>query len=158
MNRFWLLTWSTYGTRLPGDDRGFVGRIRRSTTGERHRNNAVGVEPDRSLRGLELSARSQMKGEIVYLTQVQAELIVGEFLKTCEIRGWQLNAAAVMEDHIHLVVGVPDDPDPALLLKVFKSYASRALNDRFGDRQSATWWTASGSRRVLRDDSEVSGL
>ena len=28
MDRYWLLTWHTYGTWLPGDRRGFVGRVR----------------------------------------------------------------------------------------------------------------------------------
>jgi hypothetical protein len=28
MDRFWLLTWTTYGTWLPGDERGFVSEVR----------------------------------------------------------------------------------------------------------------------------------
>ena len=28
MDRYWLLTWTTFGTWLPGDQRGFVGRER----------------------------------------------------------------------------------------------------------------------------------
>src|SRR5947209_816005 len=27
MDRYWFLTWTTYGTWLPGDARGFVGRV-----------------------------------------------------------------------------------------------------------------------------------
>ena len=60
-----------------------------------------------------------------------------------------------MRNHIHLVVGVPDDPDPATLLRDFKAYASRALNRRWGKPTSGTWWTQSGSRRVLRGEPAV---
>jgi REP element-mobilizing transposase RayT len=58
-----------------------------------------------------------------------------------------------MANHVHLVVGVPGDPDPARLLQAFKAYASRALNrDAGGERR---WWTESGSRRILRGSDAV---
>lgn len=38
------------------------------------------------------------------------------------------------------------------LLRDFKAYASRDLNQRFGRPRSGTWWTASGSRRPLRNE------
>ncbi len=28
MDRYWLITWTCYGTRLPGDECGFVGNVR----------------------------------------------------------------------------------------------------------------------------------
>lgn len=31
--RCWLLTWTTYGTWLPGEDRGFVSPVRSSNYG-----------------------------------------------------------------------------------------------------------------------------
>jgi REP element-mobilizing transposase RayT len=60
-----------------------------------------------------------------------------------------------MRNHVHVVVGVPGDPDPATLLRDFKSYAARGLNARWSRPESGTWWTRSGSRRVLRDDVAV---
>jgi hypothetical protein len=56
-----------------------------------------------------------------------------------------------MANHVHLVVGVPGDPDPSALLRDFKSYASRALNLR--DRRSVKprWWTEQGSKRKIAD-------
>jgi len=60
-----------------------------------------------------------------------------------------------MANHVHLVVGVPGDPEPDTLLGDFKSYGSRALNRNFGRPQSDTWWTESGSKRKLRDESAV---
>ena len=60
-----------------------------------------------------------------------------------------------MRNHAHLVVGVPGDPDPANLLRDFKSYASRPLTRRRGKPRSGTWWTKSGSRRKLPDAAAV---
>ena len=37
-----------------------------------------------------------------------------------------------MADHVHLVVGVPGDPDPHAMLRDFKAYGSRALSAGFG--------------------------
>lgn len=68
---------------------------------------------------------------------------------------WALGACAVMADHVHVVVGVRDDPDPSDLLRVFKAYASRALNTQRAWPQSGTWRTQSGSRRRLRGDGHV---
>ena len=89
------------------------------------------------------------------LTTMHAEIIVDQLRETSDYRKQQLNAVAVMYDHIHVVVGVPGDPDPAELLRDYKSYASRALNARFGKPSSGTWWTASGSRRILKEDAAL---
>lgn len=56
-----------------------------------------------------------------------------------------------MPNHVHLVLGVTGDPDPATLLRDFKSYGSRTLNRRFGAPASGTWWTEQGSKRKIWD-------
>ena len=98
-DRVWFLTWTTYGTWLPGDPR---------------------------------------------IVQVQFE-------ETARHRGYSIVVGAVMNNHVHLVVGVTGDPDPSDLLRDFKSYASRALNRRFGKPESGTWWTEQGSKRKVND-------
>jgi hypothetical protein len=57
-----------------------------------------------------------------------------------------------MFNHFHIVVGVPGDPDPSKVLGDFKSWGTRALSRHFGAPASMTWWTASGSKRRLRDE------
>ena len=59
-------------------------------------------------------------------------------------------AAAVMADDRASVTGVPGDPDPAKLLDDYKAYASRIMNRQWGKPASDTWWTAGGSRRILK--------
>jgi REP element-mobilizing transposase RayT len=60
-----------------------------------------------------------------------------------------------MTNHVHLLVGVPGDPDPSTLLRDFKGYASRALNLNLRDRVSVKpkprWWTEQGSKRKIAD-------
>jgi REP element-mobilizing transposase RayT len=66
-----------------------------------------------------------------------------------------LLAGSIMANHVHLVVGVIGDPEPSELLKTFKSYASRVLNERWPRPASGTWWTSSGSTRKLGDDAAI---
>jgi REP element-mobilizing transposase RayT len=78
-----------------------------------------------------------------------------QFQETSAKRGWLLLAAAVMANHVHLVVGVPGDPDPAVILRDYKAYGSRSLNRRWAKPASDTWWTESGSKRKLSRDENV---
>ncbi|QDT76216.1 hypothetical protein [Lacipirellula limnantheis] len=148
-DRHWLLTWTTYGTWLPGDARGFVSPIsRESEHGKWTRENRPGVAYDQDLPERLEQSRQLLKGAPVFLRLPQAELLLGQFGETAIHRGWGLLAAAVMRAHAHLVVGVTGDPEPDALLRDFKAYGSRALNRRFSRPESGTWWTEGGSRAV----------
>jgi REP element-mobilizing transposase RayT len=154
IDRYWLLTWTTYGTWLPGDERGFVSSVSEGK-GPRKRHNQPLTPYDREMPGLERSAADSVKGQPVYLTQEHAVAVLVQLIETADFRAWQLLAAAVMRNHVHLVVGVPGDPDPASLLRDFKSYSSRRLNKIFGEPNAPRWWTESGSRRILKGDEAV---
>ena len=168
----WLLTWTSYGTWLPGDERGFVGYIseekpadlrqrldgeisRADNTSRRVIHNIPGTPYDRDMPGLKRYASEQMKGDPVWLTLTQAESFLHEAQRTAGFHQWQLLATAVMANHVHLVVIVPDDLPGERLLQEFKSYGSRVLNKQFGKPQSGTWWTKSGSTRLLPTDHAV---
>ncbi len=153
-DRYWFLTWTTYGTWLPGDDRGFVSNIDRGD-GKGHRLNIPGTEPASKIRGLEIMAREKMAGPPVYLNLEQATALLDQFRETANYRGWELIAIAIMRNHVHIVVGVPGDPEPETILGNLKSYGSRRLNREFGKRESDTWWTEGGSRRRLKTESNV---
>ncbi len=154
MDRFWLLTWTTYGTWLPGDDRGFVSNIDRGD-GKGHRLNKPGTKPAAKMHGLTRAVRKTMTGSPVFLSVAHAWALLDQFHETGDHRGWQLEAVAIMRGHIHMAVGVPGDPDPETLLRDFKSYGSRKLNRQYPCPTSGTWWTESGSRRKLPTDSAV---
>jgi len=153
MDRVWLLTWTTYGTRLPGDERGTVSNI--VDASGRHRWNAPGTPAAGGLRGLVADAAATMRGPPVWLTTEHALVLLAQFRETAAYRGWSMIAAAVLSNHAHLVVGVGGDPHPDTLLRDFKSYGSRRLNRSFPLPQSGTWWTQGGSTHKLPDDEAV---
>jgi len=152
MDRYWLLTWTTYGSWLPGDRRGFVSNVP-SKSGPSVRHNSPDTPPDADIPWMRTHALGLLESEIVRLTREQAESVCDQFEETAKFRGWELLAGAVMANHIHLVVGVQGDPEPDSLLKDFKSYASRRLNRLFGRRER--WWTEGGSKRKLPDETAV---
>ena len=144
MDRFWLLTWTTYGTWLPGDPRGFVSEVR-TDSGAKALHNTPGTPCDADLPPLQAYASSVMTEDAVYLDLAQAEALAGQLRETAAHRGWRLLALAVMANHVHVLVGVPGDPDPEKLLADFKAWRTRRLNGGWGRR--AHWWTQGGSRR-----------
>jgi REP element-mobilizing transposase RayT len=154
MDRYWLLTWTTYGTWLPGDERGFVSNVQ-DGPGHEVRHNIPGTPFDADDDRVRQRAVDNLVGDPVWLTAEQAMIVVEQFRQTAAYRGWSLLAAAVLANHVHLVVGVPADPDPAKLLLDFKSYATRALKARGQVSSGGRWWTESGSRRRLPDERAV---
>src|SRR3954453_21612075 len=127
----WLLTWTTYGTRLPGDARGFVSRVR-TGAGEVVVHNHPGTPVDADVPALQRYAASIMTQAPVRLTAEHAAAVVEQVRQTAAHRGWSVRAVAVMADHVHLVVEVPDDVPAGKLLTDFKAYASRRLDREFG--------------------------
>ena len=154
--RTWLLTWTTYGTWLPGDERGFVGQVKREDS-RRKRRNRPGEEFDRSMPGLHQASQQFLKGAPIWFSMLHAETVLNQILKTAEYRCWLGLAIAVMNNHVHVVVQVSGDPEPENLLRDFKSYASRELSKSFGRPKSGTWWTESGSKRKLATPEAVIG-
>ena len=96
-----------------------------------------------------------MKGAPVFLSVDHASPLLDQFMETAQYRGWQLHATGIMRNHVHIVLGVPGDPDPDALLRDLKSYGSRRLNQQFEHPKSGTWWTAGGSRRKLPNERAV---
>jgi len=132
-------------------------------------------------------ARDAQLAPAVFLTLAQAEAILAQLLETAEYRGRQVDAIAIMRDHVHIVFGVVGDPDPDVTLSDWKAYASCALNrmtqvnserEQQGEivatmpdvqqrgetkrRQRATrahWWAENGSTRPLKNpDSRVAAI
>jgi hypothetical protein len=64
--RAWLLTWTTYGTWLPGNKRGSVTR---------------GRPYDGALPALETASQAALKGPPIFLTLPQAERTPRSFAK-----------------------------------------------------------------------------
>ena len=155
LSRTWFLTWTTYGTWLPGDERSFVGNVRECEDRLKIKRRSPGVPYEKANDALADAAQQSMRGSPVWLTRQQAIVVFEQLRETATHRNWSLIASAVMSNHVHLLVTVPGDPEPAVLLRDFKAYASRALNKRFGKPPSNTWWTRSGSNRICDDDASL---
>lgn len=91
-------------------------------------------------------------GPPVKLDQADAEAMIPQYQETCRIRDWELQAASVMFNHTHLVVGVAGDPEPQALLETFKSWATRAVKKLRPLPPNGTFWTGKGSKRKLPDE------
>ena len=156
MQRGWLLTWTTYGTWLPGDPRGSVTRVRDQFT-DRTRSEYDQFETPYLAQapGLAHASRFAMKGSPTRLTREQAVVVAEDFESTVQYRNWSMIAGSVMANHVHLVVIAPETTRSEKLLQILKSYASRALNRRWELSPGSEWWTASGSRRPLRGDEAI---
>ena len=67
--------------------------------------------------------------------------------EVCDHKAWQLLAAHVRTNHVHIVMDGEATPEAAL--NVFKAYASRALNHVSAAERGRLRWARHGSTRYL---------
>ncbi len=131
----YLLTWTTYGTWLPGDERGWVERDKGIQSGDPSRQNI---------------ALLSMVDSACKLTRAQREIVEKTIADHCRIRGWQLRAVNCRSNHVHVVVSAEVPPKEARMQ--FKAYCTRALKEHLhaqGFDERKKWWTEGGSVRYL---------
>jgi REP element-mobilizing transposase RayT len=156
----WLLTSTTYGTWLPGDNRGSVTSVRDyratdRTTKVRVEHDQPGEPWEPAIKGLQRSATALIAQSPVLLTAEQSQIVCDQFVETAKVREWRLLAAAVMANHFHMVVSADARIDSTKVLGDFKAWESRALTQYSGNRAAGRWFTTGGSRRPLKDDRAV---
>ncbi len=154
MDRHWVITWTCYGTWLPGDARGLVGNVCESN-GTHESHNIPGTPFDADMPGLRAYVLHHMQGEAIELDKKDADVLIRQFQETARIRDWRLEAASVMFNHRYVVVAVPGDPDPQSILETLKSWATRSLKKLHPIPPNGTFWTAKGSKRKLPNDEAV---
>ena len=132
----YFLTWATYGTWLPGDDRGWV----------EYRN-----EWQLPARNLERICRTKMAEHQCLLSRVQRELVVGQVEETCAHRGWQLYAVDCRSNHAHVVVGAPETASKKVRADL-KAWCTRRLKQQ-SDREN--FWAERGSVRWVWDEQSL---
>jgi len=104
---------------------------------------------------LRRSAEARLKRPPILFTLDQAKTLLQQFHESASLRKWRLLATSIMANHFHAVIVIPRATDSQSALQTLKSYGSRALNERFGKPKSGTWWTKSGSRRLLPDEQAI---
>jgi REP element-mobilizing transposase RayT len=142
------ITWTCYGTWLPGDKRGHVSNVLLPSGNFLSRENLPGTPYRMGDEFTHYRARGLRKGQVVQLTADQA-LIVANALCICtRARGWHILRAAIMANHVHVVVTNCPNDGPAIR-RILKGNSQAALNDHVGRNQK--WWTAGGSDRYKND-------
>lgn len=106
----YFITWTTYGTWLPGDARGWR-KIKKGTQTPRPK--------------LEAWTRRQLSETHVTLTEAQRRSVEAVCRKHAGLRNWILHAINARSNHVHLVTTA--DQEPEIVRDQFKAYATRAL-------------------------------
>ena len=112
----YLLTWTTYGTWLHGDDRGSIDRLAPRGPG------VPSLAPDRARARFE---RDELKSDPVTLSCEARCLVDRVIRKHCVFREWTIHALYVRTNHVHLVVSAPVPPEK--IMGECKAWASRRL-------------------------------
>lgn len=134
----YFITWTTYGTWLPGDARGW----RKSTGG-----------PQLPRPRLEEWCRSRMTENAVLLKSDQRLRVEAVFRKHAAIRGWVLHAVSVRSNHVHLVVTANKPPE--LVRDQFKAYATRVLRQPPGAIEQEKIWARGGDGEIIDGDTNL---
>ena len=133
-----FITWTTYGTWLPGDERGW----RRWGDGNVQPANGLFVE----------MAAARMKETAFTLSLKQREIVEKTIARHCEIRHWILRAVSARSNHVHVVVTSPGYR-PKRVRDQFKAWCTRHLKPFNPARER--FWTEGGSCRSINIEDDL---
>jgi REP element-mobilizing transposase RayT len=146
------ITWTCYTTWLPGDRRGYVSNTLLPEGGSLPRQNMPGTPVTADDPLTRERARALQKGATVYLSPEEAQWAAQALIEAARARTWRILRAAVMANHVHVVLTDCPDDGPAVR-RVLKGCSQAALNKATGRRQR--WWTAGGSDRYKHDHAAI---
>lgn len=133
-----LITWTTYGTWLPGDARGW--RAKR-----------LGNQP--ADPKLEAEAREKMKFDPVTLSAADRATVEAACREHCDHRGWTLHAVNARTNHVHLVVVA--DVKPQTIRDQLKANCTNKLRQQEQPLDRERTWTKGGDCEVLYDEQSL---
>ena len=134
----YFITWTTYGTWLPGDSRGW----RKTNEGDQP------AQP-----WLEAWCRDRMSGSAVLLNEAQRGRVEAVCREHARIRGWTLLAVRSRSNHVHLVVTA--DKGPELVRDQFKANATRVLRQAPDAITGDKTWTRGGDCELVVGDESL---
>jgi REP element-mobilizing transposase RayT len=146
------ITWTTYGTWLPGDERGHVSNVVKNDGGFDPKQNVYESACGDGDSYLRERAQKLMKDAPVWLDAKQAYVVAESLVETVTNRGWHIVRAAIMRNHVHvLVTNCPED-GPGVR-RILKGVSQAKLSDVAGANRR--WWTQGGSDRQKFDDAAM---
>ena len=134
----YFLTWTTYGTWLPGDERGW------------NRKDEAGLQMTNPLF-LEM-AQARMTELAFRLSRSDREIVERTIRKHCQIRHWTLHAVNVRTNHVHVVVTAAGY-SPETVYEQFKAWCTRHLKAVYSEREN--FWTERASRRWINHEDDL---
>jgi REP element-mobilizing transposase RayT len=134
----YFITWTTYGTWMPGDPRGWRKRI---------------GGPQLPCPLLENWCKKQMKGDAVLLRQIDRETVDDACREHCQHRGWDLKAVNARSNHVHVVVIA--DKNPQKVRDQLKANCTRRLRSQPQPLVQVKTWTKGGDCEVLESDDDL---
>ncbi len=134
-HRNYFITWTTYGTWLPGDARGW----KRKYFGEQT------PQPR-----LEDWCRRRLTAEPVFLNPIHREKVDQICRDHVAFRGWTLHAINVRSNHVHVLVTA--DISPRRVRDQLKAWATRILRAPPEMITVTKMWTRGGDCRTIEDD------
>lgn len=150
-----FITWTSYGTWLPGDPRGYVSNTLREDGAFEPKRNQRGTPYSRGDPRTLASAQRLQKHNTVWLNAGQAVTAAEALIKAAAERHWFIIRAAIMASHIHtLTTDCPDDG--SAVLRIFKGVTSAELSNKAG--RPGRWWTHGGSVRYLHDQRSIDAV
>jgi REP element-mobilizing transposase RayT len=139
-----FLTWSTYGTWLPGDGRGWV----------EYRRGFQLPDPI-----LELVCAARMTEDACRLASHQRDRVNKQVAETCAHKQWPLHAVNCRSNHVHVVLSSP--APPKAIREQLKAWCTRRLNEQQADaglrehERRSKWWAERGSIRWIFHDEDL---
>ena len=134
----YFITWTTYGTWLPGDERGW----RKTNAG-----------PQLPRPRLEDWCRNRMTEKPVLLNDEQRLRVEAVCRKHVAIRGWVVHAVSVRSNHVHIVVTA--DKPPEHVRDQFKANATRVLREAPGAIEQDKVWTRGGDSEIVDGEANL---
>lgn len=136
----YLITFTTYGTWLHGDERGSVNK-------EHNQYGCAFVSPNPSLQMKEQTA---LRNPPVVLEKKLRKVVLEAILWVCKFRGWLAHAVHVRSNHVHIVVS--GDEKPEKMMVGFKAYATRVLTKQNRGGVINRYWANHGSTKYIWDE------
>ena len=137
------IIWTTYGTWLSGDERGWI------------KKKAPGIQPPDPV--LNERSRDRMVEAVVILSDAQRSLVEQTIRDHCRIRNWPLHAVNARSNHVHVVVTA--DCDANEVMNQLKAWCSRKLSDAAGLENAVAvkagrrhWFTEGGDKELIEDE------
>jgi REP element-mobilizing transposase RayT len=138
-NYGYFITWTTYGTWLPGDSRGW------------RKNGYRPMEPQPLLEDW---CRARMLQSPVILDSVHRSKIEAVCRDHAKRRSWNLIAMNARSNHVHVVVQAPNH-SPQIVRDQLKANATRVLREPPEAIIQQKLWTRGGDCELIRTETDL---